>query len=206
MQTGPKVKLAIDLQKIDRYFPLDFNAEGGFDYNLIIDRHLYDEVSALLHAYKISDDHLVREICFIRLWIEKEIQVGDDRANYRGKFNQMWVELDNLKDYLMKNRITSISFRGEYERNEPGEELILKEEINIDRVCDGIRSIFRDEFHHDKQKRRTKGLTSWQRRKMIRIRNNFLNYFESVPGLDALSLEDQNELIGQISNMGNLPE
>ena len=205
MQTGPKIKLAVDLHRIDKYFPLDNNLEGSFDYNMIIDRKRYDDVAALLKKFDISEDVVIREICFILLWIEKETRAGDGQDDNSGKFYQMWDELDNLKDYLMKNRITSISFSGEYERNKPGEEFTLNEDINIDRICDGIRSIFRDEFHHDKQKRKSKGLTAWQRRKMIRIRNNFLNYFSAVPKLDDLSLEDQNHLIDTISDLAGIP-
>lgn len=205
MQTGPKIKLAVDLHRIDKYFPLDYNLQGSFDYNMIIDRKRYDEVAALLKKFDVSEDVVIREICFILLWIEKETRAGDGQDDPSGKFYQMWDELDNLKDYLMKNRITSISFNGEYERNKPGEGFTLKEDINIDRICDGIRSIFRDEFHHEKQKRKSKGLTAWQRRKMIRIRNNFLNYFSAVPKLDDLSLEDQNHLIDTISDLAGIP-
>jgi hypothetical protein len=107
---------------------------------------------------------------------------------------------------LLNHRITSISLNGDYERNKPGEELILREDVNIDRICDGIRSVFNEEFHHDKQRRRTKGLTAWQKRKMIKIKNKILNYFTSVPMLDELSLEEQNQLIDDISRMAGLPE
>jgi hypothetical protein len=205
MQTGPKIKLAVDLHRIDKYFPLEHNIERDFDYDMIIDRQSYDDVASLLHEYKISDDQVIREICFILLWIEKETRADNGQDNAPGKFNQMWFELDNLKQYLLNNRITSISFRGEYERNKTSEEFTMMEDINIDRICDGIRSIFRDEFHHDKQKRRSKGLTAWQRRKMARIRNKFLNYFSSIPILDDLSLEDQNQLIDNIADLAGIP-
>jgi hypothetical protein len=204
MQTGPKINLAIDLHRIDKYFPLDYNVEEGFDYNIIIDRFKYDEVATLLKDYRISEDQVIREICFILQWIEKETQAGEERDNRSGKFYQMWNELDNLKAYLMKTRITSISFNGEYGRNKPGDELIIGEDINIDRICDGIRSVFRDEFHHDKHRRKTKGLTAWQKRKMIRIKNNILNYFTSVPRLDDLSLEEQNELITRLEGLAGI--
>lgn len=199
MPKGPKIKLAVDLHRIDKYFPLNINLEGSFNFNIIIDRMRYDEVSALLDQYDIPEDQLVQEFCFILLWLERETQSGDNRDDHSGKYYQMWTELDNLKQYLMNNRILSITFKGEYERNKPNEDLTLKEDINIDRICDGIRSVFRDEFHHDKQIRRSKGLTAWQRRKMTRIRNNFLNYFSSIPMLDELSLEDQNQLIDKIT-------
>jgi len=118
----------------------------------------------------------------------------------------MLAELDGLKGYLMTNRVTSISFRGDYEKNKPGEEFVLQENINIDRICDGIRSVFRDEFGQDKERRRSKGLRAWQRRKMIRIRNNILNYFTSITELDELSLDEQNLLIDRISDLAGLPE
>lgn len=205
MQTGPKIKLAVDLHRIDKYFPLDNSMEGVFDYDMIIDRQCYDEVKTILSEFDVSEDPVIREICFIIQWIEKETQSGDERDNTTGKFYQMWVELDMLREYLMKNRITAISLYGESKRGNPSEEIMIREDINIDRICDGIRSIFRDEFHHDKIRRRTKGLTAWQRRKMIRIKNNILNYFTSVPSLDDLSLEEQNELIGRLEGLAGLP-
>lgn len=172
---------------------------------MIIDRKRYDEVAALLIEYDISEDQAIQEICFILLWIEKETQSGDDKDNYSGKYYQMWVELDKLKQYLMNNRITSISFKGEYERNKPNEVITLQEEINIDRVCDGIRSIFRDEFNNDKQRRGKKGLRTWKRKKMIRVKNNILNYFTTIPSLDELSLEDQYYLIDKLSDLAGIP-
>lgn len=205
MQTGPKIKLAVDLHRIDKFFPLDYNSQGGFHYDMIIDRKRYDEVAALLIEYDISEDQAIQEICFILLWIEKETQSGDDKDNYSGKYYQMWVELDKLKQYLMNNRITSISFKGEYERNKPNEVITLQEEINIDRVCDGIRSIFRDEFNNDKQRRGKKGLRTWKRKKMIRVKNNILNYFTTIPSLDELSLEDQYYLIDKLSDLAGIP-
>lgn len=204
MPNGPKIKLAIDLHRIDRYFPLEKNLRERFDYNMIIDRQRYEEVSDLLKDYSLSDDQAIREICFILLWMEKELQSGNERDNSTGKFYQMWVELDQLKDYFLKNRITSITFKGESGRSKPGEELTIEEDVNIDRICDGIRVVFNDEFHHDKQRRRTKGLTAWQRRKMIKIRNNILNYFTTVPVLDELSLEEQSELIIELSGLAGI--
>lgn len=204
MLTGPKIKLAVDLHRIDKYFPLDYHLKEGFDYDMIIDRQRFNEVAAIFKEYDISEEMFIHEICFILLWIEKETQAGDERDNASGKYNQMWVELDSLKQYLMHHRITSVSFKGEYEKNKAGEELTLNEDINIDRLCDGIRSIFREEFSYDLKRRRTKGLTAWRRRKMIRIRNNFLNYFTTIPWLDELSLEEQNELIGRISELAGI--
>jgi hypothetical protein len=206
MPPGPKIKLAVDLHKIARYFPVNFEATEGFDYELVIDRGHYDSVEALLEEYQINDDQIIQEICFILLWIERETQAVEDPENSSGKLYQMWVELDNLKKYLMNNRITSISLHGEVERNKPGKTLALKEEINIDRLCDGIRSIFREEFLNDKNRRRTKGQRAWQKRKMVRVSNNILNYFTSIPELDELSLEEQKELISRLSLMAGLPE
>jgi len=205
MQTGPKVKLAIDLHKIDKYFPLDFNLQEGLDYDMKIDRQRYDELEALLNEYDISESRIIQELCFIILWIEKEMQAGDDQDNYSGGYYQMWVELDNLKHYLMNNRITSIIFKGEYARNKPGKAFAIKEEINVDRLCDGIRSIFRDEFHNDKQRRGKAGQRTWKKRKMVLVKNNILNYFTTIPGLDILSLEDQNCIIGKLSNLAGIP-
>jgi hypothetical protein len=206
MPTGPKVKLAVDLQKIGKYFPINFDNQGVFDYEMMIDRKIYDDVETLLNDFDISDDRIIREFCFILRWIEKETLADNDRENNTGKFYQMWVELDNLKQYLMQHRITSISFHGEYERNRPGKTLSLKEEINIDRLCDGVRSIFKDEFTADRQRRTTKGLTNWKRRKMVKVKNNILNYFTSISTLDDLSLEEQNELIDKLSVLAGLPE
>ena len=201
MPSGPKVKLTIDLNRIGRYFPLDKAIQEGFNYNLIIDRKRYDEVEALLNEYHVSEDRVIQEFCFILLWIQEEVQAGGDPENHSGKLYHVWVELDNLKQYLMHHRITSISLHGEYERNKPGKTLTIREEINIDRICDGIRAIFKDEFHHDKQRRTTKGQRAWQKRKMIKVSNNILNYFTSIPLLDELTLEEQNDLIGRLEQL-----
>jgi hypothetical protein len=206
MPTGPKVKLAVDLHKIHKYFPIEFDVQEGFSFEMMIDRQRYDEVEMLLQEYKLSEDTIIREFCFILIWIEKETLGGDDLDNLSSKYYQMWIELDNLKQYLMHHRIISISLHGEYERHKPGKTFSIKEEINIDRLCDGIRSIFKDEFHSDQQKRTTKGLTNWKRRKMVKVKNNILNYFTSIPTLDELSLEEQNELIERLSRLAGLPE
>ncbi len=205
MLKGPKIKLAVDLQRLEKYFPLDLHLREGFQYDWIIDREKYNEVAGLLEEFAVKDERVTGEFCFIFLWIEKETHSGDGNGNLPGKFEQMWLELDKLNEYLLNNRITTITFKGEIEKNRPGVELTMSEDINIDRLCDGIRSIFREEFSHDKQKRRSKGLTAWQTRKMIRIRNNILNYFTSVPALDDLTLEEQNELIDRISGLAGLP-
>lgn len=206
MPPGPKVKLAIDLHKIDRFFPLQFDSEEESGFELIVDRELYDSVESLLAEFGIESDHLTHEFCFVLLWIAKEIQAVEDPENQSGRLYHMWIELDNLKNYLVHHRITSISLHGEYERNKPGKTLVLKEEINIDRLCDGIRSVFREEFLNDKQRRRTKGQRAWQKRKMVSVSNNILNYFTSIPELDQLSLEEQRELIDRLASMAGLPE
>lgn len=206
MMPGPKVKIAVDLQKISRYFPVNLNAAGSVDYDLIIDRSLYDDMEMLMNQYDISEDRIIHEFCFIHLWIEKEIQSNDSVEDQSGKLYHMWVEIDKLKQYLVSHRITSVSFHGEYERNKPGKTLVLKEEINIDRLCDGIRSIFREDFLQDKNRRRTKGQRAWQRRRMVKVSNRILNYFTSIPELDELSLEEQNMLIGKLALMAGLPE
>jgi hypothetical protein len=206
MPKGPKVKLTFDLHKIDRFFPVNFESGEGFDYELIITRERYDEVESLLHGYHLDNDQIIQEFCFILLWIQKETQAVEDPENYSGKLYQMWLELDNLKQYLMNHRITSISLHGEFERNRPGKTMVLKEEINIDRLCDGIRTVFREEFLNDKLRRRTKGQRAWQKRKMVRVSNNILNYFTSIPELDELSLEEQKELISRLAVMAGLAE
>jgi len=198
MLKGPKIKLAVDINRIDRYFGLHPDRQEGFDFDLFIDRQQYNDVAEMLMEYGISEESTIQEICFIILWIEGETRAGTGPEGQTGKFYQMRAELDDLKRYLLTHRITSISLRGEYERNKEGEEFTLREEINIDRVCDGLRSTFREEFNQENEKRKTKGLTAWQRRKMSRIRNNLLGYFTSVPKLDELSLEAQSTLIDRL--------
>ena len=204
MLKGPKIKIAVDLHRLAKYFPLDMHLREGFDYDWIVDREKYNAITLLLNEFDVKDERVISEFCFILLWIEKETRSGDGNGNLPGKFEQMWLELDRLNEYLLKNRVTTVIFKGEIEKNRPGKELTLSEDINIDRLCDGIRSIFREEFSHDRQKRRSKGLTAWQTRKMIRIRNNILNYFTSVPVLDELSLEEQNRLIDGLSGLAGL--
>lgn len=204
MLTGPKIKLAVDLHRMAKFFPLGDAMRDGWDYELVVGRERCNEVSALLRKYNIDDERIIREFCFIILWIEKETHEGEDQPNFPGKYFKMRTELDNLKEYLMKHRITTVVFKGEYEKNKPGEEFIIEEDVNIDRLCDGIRSVFRDEFSHDVQKRKSKGLTNWKRRKMFRLRNNILNYFTIVPEIDDLSLEEQNELIDEMAAVAGL--
>jgi hypothetical protein len=199
MQTGPIIKLAIDIHKIDKYFPLDYNLQGGLEYDMNIERQRFEEVTALLNEYDISDSKIIQEFCFISIWIEKEIRASDERNSLSGDFYQMWLELDNLKQYLLNNRITEISFKGEYERNQPGKTLTLKEEINIDRICDGIRSIFSNEFNYKKTKKGTGGQLTWKRKKMEMVKNNILKYLVTIPELDSLSFESQFYIIGYLS-------
>jgi len=204
MPSTAKVKLAVDLHRLERYFPFDTGT--GIRHDFYMDRQSYDEIERLLEDYGQSDERIVRDFCFILLWIEDQIQADDHVENPSGKLYHMWQELDNLKQYLMHHRITSVSFHGEYERNKPGKTLKIKEEINIDRLCDGIRSIFREDFMHDQSRRRTKGQKAWQRRKMVQVSNKILNYFTSIPVLDELSLEEQNELIGSLAEMAGLKD
>jgi hypothetical protein len=204
MLIGPKIKLAVDLHRMARFFPLGDAVEGGWDYDMVVERERCDAITALLRNYKIDEDRIIREFCFILLWIEKETHEGEDQPHFPGKYYRMRTELDNLKQYLMNHRITSVVFRGEYEKNKPGGEFIMEEEVNIDRLCDGIRTVFREEFSQDLQKRKSKGLTNWKRRKMFRLRNNILNYFTVIPEIDELSLEEQNELIDQIAVMAGI--
>jgi hypothetical protein len=201
MLKGPKIKLAVDIKRIDRYFPLDHERLEGFDFDITIDRQRYVTVAALLQEYGVSEEKIIQEICFIISWIEAELKIVDSPEGLHSKFYQMRKELDELQHYLLIHRITSISFRGESGRKNEGEEFIMYEEINIDRVCDGLRTTFREEFDADKSKRKTKGLTAWRRRKLDRVRNNFLNYLTSIQELDELSLEDQSELIGKLINL-----
>jgi hypothetical protein len=206
MLTGPKIKLAIDIQKLEKYFQLGNGMPVGFEYDWVIDRQVYESVASILRGYKITDENIVKELCFILLWVEKEILSGNEQDGVPGKYDRMWAEIDGLKEYLLHHRVTQVTFLGEKERNSPGQDLSIKEEINIDRLCDGIRSVFREEFEYDNQKRRSKGQRAWQRRKMTKMRNNFLNYFTSDPRLDDLSLEEQNQLINQFSALAGLPE
>ncbi len=204
MLKGPKIKLSVDLHKLDKYFPMDMHLKEGFDYDWIIDRDHFNKVAAMLNEYRITDEKRISEFCFIFLWLEKETQAGEERGNLQGKFYRMQAELDQLHDYFLRFRITSITLKGEIKKHSPGEEFTITEDIIIDRICDGIRHEFQEDFKQDKEKRRTKGLKEWQRRKMVKIRNKILNYFASVPELDSLSLEDQNDLIEKISILAGL--
>jgi hypothetical protein len=59
---------------------------------------------------------------------------------------------------------------------------------------------------HDQSRRRTKGQKAWQRRKMVQVSNKILNYFTSIPTLDDLSLEEQNELISRMAELAGLKD
>jgi len=210
MQTGPKIKLAVNLHRMDRYFPLDYDIEGGYDYDRVIDRKLYDDLAAILKEYNVNDDYTLQEFCFIIGWMERQVGSWNGNGNGNGitksKYEQMSDEIDRLNEYLTRHRIISVTFRGEYMKLKAGEELTMKEDINIDRVCDGLRVVFKEEFATDREKRRSKGFRAWQRRKMIRIRNHFFNYFTTIPQLDELSLEEQNELIDRLALLVGLGE
>jgi len=205
MVAGPKVKIAADLHRIEKYFKLENGQQNDFDYNLIIDRQRYDEVVDLLDGFKVDSDQVAHDLCFIILWIEKETETKKIDPESTNKYHQMWDEVEGLRNYLLGNRVTSISFDGEYERNNPGQTFILREEINIDRICDGLRTIFRKEFNADQSKGRKKGMRTWKRRKMTKARNNILNYFTSNPDLDDLPLEDQNHIIDRLASLAGIP-
>ena len=198
------MKLAVDIQRIEKYFPLKHNVEGGFDYELAIDRQRYDEVESLLGNNGITDPTIIQELCFVILWIEDYIGVFDGADNYSEEFHQMWQEVDKLKEYLIHHRITSITLKGEYARQKPGKPFTLREEINIDRICDGIRSKFREEFQQDASKRKYQGKKKWVRRKMVKVRNYILNYMASVPGANSLSLEEQTAFIDKLSALAGM--
>jgi hypothetical protein len=204
MSGRPQVKLAIDLRNIEKFFPLEFNQEGGLDYEMYIDRERYDAVESTLREHGITGSGTILEFCFIVIWIEKYIGVYDERENLSGKFYQMWVELDHLKDYLLKHRITSIVLKGENGRDMPGKNFTLKEEINIDRICDSIRTAFREEFVNDKQSRRSKGAKNWKRRKMVKVKNYIMNYLTLIPEADSLSLEAQSHIIERLSYLAGV--
>jgi hypothetical protein len=201
MKTGQRIKLILDFPKMEKYFSLDETAEGGHAYHCYIDHKRFLQVESLLKEFDIYNGRVIHEFCFIILWIEKEIRASDDQDNLLGKHYQMWLELDELKQYLMKHRITSVSFRGEYEKNKPGKAITLKEEHNIDRICDGIRAIFKNEFNYDNLRYRKRGQTNWKRKMMEKVKNNMLKYMETIPDLDILSLEDQNYIIGKLAAM-----
>jgi hypothetical protein len=201
MALAPKIHLAVDLQKLDKLLPLVKGAKDGIELDLMIERERFDAVAELLTEYGIANGPVVQEFCYVLLWIEYMTGSGPDKSSY----HSMWNELVNLKQYLLTHRVTSITLKGEAERDKPGEELVLKEEINLDRICDGLRTVFREEFDHDRPGRRTKGQTSWQRRRMIKVRNNILNYFTTVRDLDELDLQELNQLIDALSELAGTP-
>jgi hypothetical protein len=203
---NPVIKLRVDLSLLGKYFQLNHHLPGGFEHYLKIDRQRHDEILGLLNDYNVPAGGITHDLCFIVLWIEKEIEAIDDQDQHAKEFREMWEELDGLKDYLVKYRITSVKFEGESERDLPGESFIMKQMTNIDRLCDGIRSVFKDEFHHDKQKRKARGQRAWKRRKMEPVKNSILNWMLTVPELDILELEEQNEIIEKLGVLAGLPE
>lgn len=201
MPSSLSFKLAIDLQKIDQYFRLDHTSDGELLYKMKIDNTRYHQIEALLKKFDISDTLILHELCFILLWLETEIKVYDGGKNPSRKYNQMQTELDNLNQYLMNNRITAVNFSGEYEKNKQSEIFTLKEDINIDRICDGIRSIFQKEFDKEKTKKTNGGQSSWKMKKMSKFKNNMLKYMDSIPGLEVLSLETHLYIIGVVASL-----
>ena len=84
------MKLAVDLQKIEKYFPLERDPRGGLRFELIIDRHRFDDVKSILSGNGITDPQFVQEFCFIVLWIENYIGKFDGAENYPEEFHRMW--------------------------------------------------------------------------------------------------------------------
>lgn len=199
MQSGPAIKLAVDIQKISKYFPVDFSTGGSFQNSRKINRHIFEKVQAFLQEYNISDQLIIQEFCFILLWIAEEIGAGNDRDNPSGRHYEMWRELSDLKDYFQKYRITAINLKGEVSKNKPGAEFTLEHPANIDRLCDGIRWAFNNDFHHKKAIKGRLGQSSWERKKMSALKNNFLKYLDSIPELEPLSIETQLYIIGYVS-------
>ena len=200
MLTGPNIKIAADLLKMDRYFSLDYHPDQGFR-DMIIDRQRFERVSALLKdkEFSIKDPKIIHEFCFIILWIEEEISARDEKGTHSGKHYQMQSELDNLNKYFHNHRITSVSFTGDYGKNKPGETFTMKDPTNIDRVCDGIRSIFEDEFNQEETKKGRGRQTAWKKKRMSLVKDRILHYLESVPDLDSLNLETQFYIIGRLA-------
>lgn len=195
---GPQVTLSVDLVRMEKHFPPGMLLNHGKAGILRIDRNRYGQVEKILARVDISEARTVHEMCYVLLWMEEEILHASDPNNPEGEFNRMWSEIEQLQDFLLSHRVTSITLKGEMTRDDTGKPFVVKNNINIDKICDGIRSAFRDEFNHDKKKRRSKGRTAWQRRKMVVVRNMFLNYMVSDPALDALSLEHQSELFKKL--------
>ncbi len=200
-QPGPQVTLSVDLSKMEKHFPPDMILNHGRAGILMIDRNRYDRVEKMLSRLTITGSKTVHEMCYILLWMEEEIVHASDPGNLEGEFNRMWLEIEKLQDFLLSHRVTSITLEGEMTRDAPGKPFVVKEDINIDKICDGIRSAFRDEFNHGKKRRRSKGRTEWQRRKMVKVRDSFLRYLVTVPELDRLSLEQQSELFEKLAGM-----
>lgn len=201
MPTGPYIKLAVDLHELDRYFPLDKNLEGGLEYDLIIERKRFDEVAAMLHEFKVSNRQTVQEFCYIVLWISAELDALSSNEGRFGKYRHMWDELTDLKEYLLHNRVTGITLTGEQVNDQPAESITLSDGMNIDRICDGLRSVFRKEFQDKSDGKGKAGLASWKRKRMGLIRDSVLKYLDSVPKLNSLPLESQYYIIGKLAAM-----
>lgn len=199
MSSQYRTKLVVDLKKMGHYFRLEYNPEGQLQYQLLVDNTRFHLVEELLIEFRIPKALTVHEFCFIILWLQAEIQVYDEKNSHSGKFLRMQTELYNLNQYLLNNRITSICLSGEYEKNKASEMFIIREDINIDRLCDGIRSIFIKEFTEDKTKKTNGGQSSWKRKIMSKFKNGMLRYMDSIPALESLSLETQFYIIGYLA-------
>jgi hypothetical protein len=197
MLKGPKIKLAVDLNRISEYFPLGEAVQEGFGFDLVVERPEYEAMAGILADHGVAEERIILEFCFLRLWVMDETGMGE--GTRFGRFQRMRAELAELNQYLISHRITKVTFSGTSGRDKGEEEYQLKEDVNIDRLCDGLRCIFKEDFEMDPSRRKSKGMAAWRRRKMEKVRNSFLNYFTAVPELDKLSLEEQNELIDRIT-------
>ena len=199
LRKGPVQKLAVDIQKLEKYFPLGYGLGTGPKNHLQINRQVFEKVQGLLADFDVYDPAVAQEFCFILLWIEEELVAGADRDDPSGKYYLMWKELNELRDYFQHHRITSVHFKGEYAKNQPGEELSLHHPHNIDRLCDGIRWAFNNEFQNKKAKKGRFGHASWERKKMSAIKHNFIEYLDAIKELEARSFESYFYIIGYIS-------
>lgn len=194
MQQDQIIKIKIDIKNIEKYFPLDYNLEGGLSYKMKIEKQRFEKVKVLLKEFNISNPHIIHEFCFIILWIEEEIQADKNKNFISGEFYRIWIELDKLKQYLQNNMIVSVSLKGE-----TSPEYTLKEGYNIDRICDGLRTTFRNEFQYKRSKKKPGGLSKWKGIKMKMIKGKIMHYLGSLPKLDSLSLNSQYYIIGFLS-------
>jgi hypothetical protein len=201
---GPQVALSIDMHAMESHFPPGRILDNGDSGRLLIDKQKFEKVAALANSFKLPDKGLIHNFAYILLWIEAEVITAADNGNAGSQFNKMWTELEKLRDYLLTHRITSVKLQGEVKRDQPGKPFVMTEEINIDRLCDAIRTAYRDEFNHDRNNGTGKGKRAWQKRKLVKVRNRFMNYLAAVPELDSLSLEQQSRLFNGLTAIAGL--